>query len=177
MEQRYGFIHDEMDLKVLILFILSRLPAPVDKERLTDATLVCDDAIGYFEFSDCLTDLVSTEHVKFENGRYSITSKGLQNGNVTESGLPYSVRMRAEGSSAALSNKLQREAMITATHELRRRGGYTVRLSMSDGVGSVISMELLTADDDQTRRIEENFRKNAESIYSRIVQMLLDGEK
>ena len=173
MEQRHGFIHDEMDLKVLILFILSRLPAPVARDSLTDATLLCDDAIGYFEFSDCLMDLVKTGHVSLTDGRYLITNKGRENGNITESGLPYSVRMRAEGSAASLSNQLQREAMITASHEMRRRGGYTVKLSMSDGLGAVITMELLCADDKQAVRIEQNFRKNAESVYNKITELLM----
>lgn len=177
MEQRFGFIHDEMELKVLILFILRRLPCPVLYENLMDVTLLCDDGIGYFEFSECLSDLVSTEHVSVDEEKYFCTEKGRTNGEITEPNLPYSVRMRAEKAAAALSHMLKRDSMIIASHEMRQRGGFTVKLSMSDGVGPIISMELLSGDDKQTKKMEENFRKNAESIYNKIVNILLEEDK
>ena len=174
MEQRFGFIHDKMDLKVLILFLLRRLPAPVDRESLMDITLLCDDGVGYFEFSECLHELLETEHVSLENNMYLVTEKGRLNGEATESGLPYSVRMRAEKAAAALSGVLKRDSMISVSHELRQRGGYTVKLSMSDGIGPVIDMELLMGDDSQVKKVESNFRKNAENYYTRIVELLLE---
>ncbi len=51
MEERLGFIHDKLDIKILILFILRRLPEPVTFDVLRDLTL-CDDGIGYFDFAD-----------------------------------------------------------------------------------------------------------------------------
>jgi hypothetical protein len=177
MEQRFGFIHDNMDLKVLILFILRRLPGPVLYENLMDVTLLCDDGIGYFDFSSCLADLVSTEHVCLKDEKYSCTEKGNTNGEITESSLPYSVRMRAEKAASALSHMIKRDSMIVASHEMRQLGGFTVKLSMSDGVGTVISMELLSGDDKQTKKMEDNFRKNAENIYSKIVEILLEEDK
>ena len=32
----HGFIHEKLDIKLLILFILSRLPAPVDRGTLDE---------------------------------------------------------------------------------------------------------------------------------------------
>ena len=36
MEERRGFIHEKLDIKLLILFILRRLPAEIDPEKLSD---------------------------------------------------------------------------------------------------------------------------------------------
>ena len=177
MEQRFGFIQNEMDLKVLILYILRHIKMPVPKEDLIEVTLLCDEGIGYFEFTECLADLVSTEHVSEEDGAYTVTGKGRANGEAAESSLPYSVRIRADKASATLSLVLARDSMITASHEMRQRGGFTVKLSLSDGMGSVINMELLCGDDKDAKKMEENFRKNAESIYGEIVWLLLGGEK
>ena len=174
MEQRFGFIHDNMDLKVLILYLLKRLPAPVTYESLMDVTLLCDDGIGYFEFSECLAELVETEHVSLSDDLYTITEKGSLNGEITESGLPYSVRMRADKAAAALSHMMKRDSMIVTTHEMRQLGGFTVKLSMSDGVGPVISMELLTGDDKQAKKMDSKFRQHAELVYSKIVDILLE---
>ncbi len=174
MEERLGFIHDEMTLKVLILFILSRLPEPVERQELTDTVLLCDNAISYFDFSECLEHLVSTGHAELSRGLYAVTDKGRDNCEAAESILPYSVRVRAEKATYALASIQRRSAMIRASHEMRARGGFTVKLSMSDGVGDVLSLELLVGDEKQSAAIEENFRRNAESIYGSFINILLE---
>lgn len=174
MEGQLGFIHTEMDLKVLILFILRRLPGAASWDELTDMTLLTDSAIGYFDFTECLTDLVRTEHVEKGDSGYVITDKGRVNGEAMESTLPYSVRVRAEKAAAALANLQRRRSMIEASHELRTRGGCTVHLSMSDGVGPVLTIDILTADDVQSNKIERNFRQNAEKLYGKIVDLLME---
>lgn len=174
MDGRLGFIHEELDIKVLILFILRRLPEPVLHETLSDIILLCDSAIGYFEFTECIADLIRTEHITESKGKYIITDKGRQNGEVTESGLPYSVRIRAEQAATTLAHIQRRSALITATHEMRRRGGYTVKLAMSDGIGPIISLEILAGNDKQAMILEKNFKKNAESIYNKIINILTD---
>ncbi len=176
MEGRRGFIQTEMELKVLILFILRRLPEAAAWDELTDMTLLCDSAIGYFDFTECLADLVSTEHVEKTDEGYRATKKGRVNGETMESSLPYSVRVRAEKAAAALSNLQRRRSMIRASHEMRSRGGFTVHLSMSDGIGPVMELELLTGDDKQSELIEENFKKNAEKLYGKIVELLMEEQ-
>ena len=88
MENRYGFIRDKLEIKILILFVLSRLTEPVDFETLTDLCL-CDDAISYFDYSDCVNELIATDHIYFDGQKYVITDKGRKNGSVTETGIPY----------------------------------------------------------------------------------------
>ena len=174
MEGQLGFIRTEMDLKVLILFILRRLPEAANWDELTDMTLLCDGAIGYFDFSECLTDLVRTEHVEKKAEGYVITEKGRVNGEAMESTLPYSVRIRAEKAAATLASLQRRRGMIEASHEMRTRGGFTVHLGLSDGMGPILSMDLLTGNGKQAAQMEENFKKNAEKLYGKIVELLLN---
>ena len=54
---RFGFIHEKLDIKILILYILRRLPGVVDPETLLELCQ-CDGGIGYFDYSDCLSELV-----------------------------------------------------------------------------------------------------------------------
>ena len=51
MNERFGFIHDKLDIKILILFILQRLYAPISMDTLAELTL-CDDGISYFDEKD-----------------------------------------------------------------------------------------------------------------------------
>ena len=71
---RFGFIHEKLDIKILILYILNQLPSPVDAQTLSELVF-CDDGIGYFDYSDCLAELVETNHIEEKRGKYRITEK------------------------------------------------------------------------------------------------------
>jgi len=36
MEERFGFIHDKLDIKLLILYVLRHLPSEIDGEKLAE---------------------------------------------------------------------------------------------------------------------------------------------
>lgn len=172
MDARFGFIHDKLDIKILILYILQQLPLPVDGDTLADLTL-CDDGISFFEYAECLAELVQSEHITESDNMYKITEKGEKNGKVTESSLPYSVRLLAGRNAAKVATQMNRDAMIQTSHEIRSRGGYTIKLAMSDGLGPIIKMELLCGSDEEAKKIETNFRKNAEEVYQSVLSNLL----
>ncbi|MCL2842677.1 MAG: DUF4364 family protein [Oscillospiraceae bacterium] len=169
----HGFIHEKLDIKILILFILGRLGEPVDIDTLTDLTFV-DAGIGYFDFSECVAELLNTGHITETDGRLSITDKGLRNGQVAESRVPYSVRRRAEKKTAALVKIQRRNAMVKAEKENRLGGGLTVALSLSDGLGEILSMNIYAANDTQATAMVEAFTKQAEQIYGQVVALLVD---
>lgn len=172
---RFGFIHEKLDIKILILFILRRLPGTVDPETLLELCQ-CDDGVGYFDYSDCLSELVDTGHIDAVEGGYRITEKGARNAEAVESSLPYSVRAKAELLLAPVAAKLRREAMITTEHYMTD-SGLTTHLAMSDGAGEVIDMRLLVANEDQAKAMEKNFRRNAEDIYQKIIAMIGEEER
>ena len=175
MDERFGFIREKLDIKILILFILRHLPEAVSFDTLTELTL-CDDGISYFDFSECLEELVQTGHVSTNGLTYAITEKGVKNGTVTESGIPYSVRIKAEKKVTALSRALTRNSMISTAQTIRRGGGYTVTLSLSDGVGEIVSMDVFAINEAQANALEQGFIKNAEGIYNKLIDMILEEE-
>ena len=92
----FGFIHGELDTKILILYVLRRLPRPVDAQTLSDLCSF-DNGVSWFDYADCLAGLVDTGHVEALDGeRYMITEKGSANGEAAETSLPYSVRRKAD---------------------------------------------------------------------------------
>ncbi len=172
MDRRYGFIHEKLDIKILILYVLRRLPGPVDMDSLADA-VICDDGISYFVFADCLAELVDTGHVTYADDRYFITEKGVKNSDITEGSLPFTVKVLAEKNAAQLSTVLSRDLSIKTSHEEREDGGFTVSVSLSDGKGPIISMSLLTSTEEECITIEKKFRKRAEAFYGEIIEMML----
>ena len=167
---QYGFIHEKFDIKLLILFILRHLPSPIDGERLAELVLI-DGGINYFDYKICLAELVNTAQIEETEDGFRVTAKGSRNGEVLENTLPWSVRSKAEQVMAPVIEEMRRRDMILANHEMGE-GNVCVYLSMSDGVGSILDLRILAADEAQAKRIERNFRKNAEGYYNRFLQEL-----
>ena len=169
--ERYGYIHDELDLKILILYILRRLPAPIDRERRGERVLQ-DEGVSYFDYIQCLSELTDSGHSEHVEGGYAITEKGDRNAAAVESSLPYTARVRVDRAMEPIIRAMNRLAMIHATHSPLASGGVQVELSMGDGVGEIISLRLLAADEKQAETMEKNFRRQAEQIYTDLIEKL-----
>lgn len=170
MEERRGFIHDKLDIKLLILFVLRHLPSEIDGEKLSELILI-DGGISYFDYKECLAELVGTAQVEEREEGYLVTAKGSRNGEILETSLPYSVRKKAETAAAPVIEEMRRSAMILANHEICE-GGVTVYLAMSDGVGDIFDLKILAADEEQAKKIEKNFKRSAEEYYNRFIEAL-----
>ena len=168
---RLGFIHEKLDIKILILFVLRRFPAPVSFEILSDLVMV-DEGFDYFEYSQCLAELVRTGHVEQSENKYKISAIGAENVDTVESGIPYSVRAKAERKAQPLISRMKRDNQIVTSHEIQSNGLPKVQLSLSDGLGSIISMTILASDEEQAINIEKHFRSDAENVYHKIIKLL-----
>ena len=170
---RLGFIHEKLDIKILILFILRRLPDAVDHETLAELSL-CDDGISYFDYAECLSELIDTKHIDVVDGLYKITEKGDRNGETIESSLPYSVRKKAEKLVGKVAAKMRRNAMIKTVHTVGADGVTTLELGLSDDFGEIISMKMLVSGEEQAKLMEKNFRAKAEKMYNDIIELICE---
>ena len=176
MMDHFGFIHDELEIKILILFVLRRLPGAVDGETLRQLCMI-DSGVGYFDYADCLSELVENGNVReIEDEGYVITDKGARNAETVESSLPYSVRSKTQKLLAPVQEQIRRAALITAQHETDENG-CKVTLAMSDGGGEIIRLELLCADEQQAKTVKKHFRRDAEGYYQKIMELLSQDPK
>ena len=176
---RYGFIHDKLDIKFLILYIMTRVIAPIDLPTLADLAM-CDEGVDYFDFAEAVAELVHTEHLTLDDHKYAITDKGRKNGAICESSLPYSIRVKCEKSVSRLNGRLRREAQVRTELAPRPDGFFTLRLSLDDEHGNLLTLELLTASEYQSKRLSEQFRAHPDQIYNGILDVLLtdfDGKE
>lgn len=170
---RFGFIHDKLEIKFLVLYILTRAVEPLDFPTLTDLTM-CDEGVDYFQYVEALSELVKTNHLELLEGElYSITEKGVKNGAICESSLPYSVRMHADHELSLLNVRLRRNAQVRASRTPRADSGFTVRLSLNDDFENVMTLDLLAPNETQAQRLEDCFRQNPEKIYNAIMNAIL----
>ena len=170
-----GLIHEKLDIKILILFILRRLPKEVSPETLIELCQ-CDGGFDYFDYSNCLAELVETGHIDETEDGYTITEKGVRNADIVESSLPYSVRTKAIKLIVPVEEAMRRAGMITARHT-KEVSGWNVELALSDGQGEIIHLNILASDEAQAKQMERNFKRQAEKYYHRFVEMLSEKKK
>lgn len=173
---RHGFIHDKLDIKFLVLYIMARVASPIDFHDLTDLTM-CDDGIDYFDFAEAVAELVQTGHLTLEDGLYAITEKGRTNGAACESSLPYTVKRKCGVSLARVNGILRRNAQVRARVEDRPEGGCSVRMELDDNKGNLFTLELFCGSRDQAQRLAKGFRAEPERVYNDVITALLEGEK
>lgn len=168
-----GFIHDKLEIKFLILYITARVIEPIPFDMVLDLTM-CDDGIDYFDFSECLQDLVKTEHLTLsDSGLYAITEKGMRNSRICESSLPYSVRQRCDKNLETWNRKLRRQRQVKSSIEERPNGTYTVRLQLSDDKGGVMDLKLMVVDQPRAKAVAKRFKEAPEQLYGQIIQLLM----
>ena len=172
----FGFISGKLEIKFLILYIASRVVEPVPFETLQEVAM-CDGGVDYFGFSECLADLVRTEHLRVDqDGLYVITEKGRRNSAICESSLPYSVRMAAEQKLTLCNEQLKRRALVKTDLRSREKGGYEVSLSLSDELDELMNLRLLVTRQDMALELQKRFREGAEKIYAKILADLYGGD-
>lgn len=170
---RTGYIHDKLDIKLLILYLMARVAEPVDFPTLTDLTF-CDDGVEYFAYAESLAELIASGHLEEEEGRYAITEKGQRNGEACESSLPFSVRRRCDRNLARVNGILRRNAQVRTELLPREDGDTTLRLILDDDSGNVMTLDLLMVSPELANQLGERFRAEPEKLYHTILNQLLE---
>lgn len=173
-----GFIREKREIKFLILYVASRLVAPVPFETLQELVM-CDEGVDFFEFSECVSSLVETEHLtRSKSERYAVTPKGVENGRACEEELPYSVRLTADALIAEANRRLKREAQVKSSVVPRANGMYNATLTFNDDNGiPLMRLELAAPKEETANDLARRFQENPERLYNELIALLFEQEK
>lgn len=174
--KRHGFIHDMMDVKVLILFVTARASYPVSAQEIYELCYQ-DDCLSYFDVCTAIPEMVASGHLRqVEEDRYEITEKGKEDGAITADSVAFTVRQRAENAVARFNRQLRRNSFIKTHVVPRDNGEFSVVMSLDDEAGNLMTLELMAPDQRQAVRLGKLFETKAEIIYNLTMSELLDGE-
>lgn len=170
---RQGFIHESLDVKLLVLYIMGRVAAPIDFTTLTDLSL-CDEGVDYFLFAQAVEQLIDSGHLaKDDTGLYSITPKGRTNGGIMESSVPIVVRGRCDRALAKVNATLRRNAQITAQVVEDDDQRCHVELGLADDAGPIFALRLAVPATQQGQDMAQRFREHPEDTFNAILSCLL----
>ncbi len=175
--QRLGFIHDMLDVKVLILFVASRSNYPMTTQELYELCYQ-DECLSYFDICTAIPEMVKTGHLReLENGRYEITEKGKTDGELTADSIAFTVRQKAENAVEKFNRQLKRSSFVKTQILPRESGDFSVVMSLDDEVGNLMTLELVAPDQRQAVRLGRMFEKKAEDLYNLTMNELLTAEE
>ena len=174
--QRLGFIHDMMDVKVLILFVMSRVGYPVNVQQIYELCFQ-DDCLSYFDICTALPEMVESNHLKnVENDCYEITEKGRETAKLVEDSIAFSVRQKAENAVDRFNRKARRSSFVRTEMTQRENGDFSVVVSLDDEMGNLMKLELVAPNQRQANRLSRLMEMKAETVYNLTMAELLDDE-
>ena len=175
--RRLGFIHDMMDVKVLILFVMARVSYPVTVQQIYELCYQ-DDCLSYFDVCTAIPEMVQSNHLKeLEGDCYEITEKGRETGSLTEDSIAYTVKCRAENAVNKFNRQIRRSSFVKTQIIPRESGDYSVIMALDDEFGNLMTLELLAPNQRQAVRLGKLFEKKAEAVYNLTMAELLDDEE
>ena len=175
--QRLGFIHDMMDVKVLILYVTARSNYPMTGQEIYE---VCyqDDCLSYFDVCTAIPEMVKSGHLEeVQDGKYQITEKGREHGELTADSIAFTVKQLAENAVSRFNRQIRRQSLVKTQVVPRESGDYSVIMSLDDEMGNLMTLELLAPDQRQAVRLSRLFEEKAEMVYNMTMTVLLDEEE
>ena len=174
--QRLGFIHDMLDVKVLILFVTARSSYALTSQEIYELCYQ-DDCVSYFDVCTAIPEMVKSGHLQeTEDGKVEITAKGREAGQLTEDSIAFTVKQKAEAAVQRYNRHLRRSSLVKTQVVSREDGTSAVIMSLNDEVGPLMTLELNTPDSRNASRLARLFEDKAENVYSLIMLELLDDQ-
>ena len=149
--QQHGFIHDMLDVKVLILFVASKALYPLSLQKIYELCFQ-DDCLSYFDVSVAVPQMVESGHLeKTGEDEYVITDKGREQEEVTSDAIAYPVMQRA----------------LAAVD-------FSGVLGLDDEKSNLMTLELMAPTQTQGRALARAFSRRAEKIFQLVMTELLE---
>ena len=174
--QRLGFIHDMLDVKVLILYVAARSNYPMTTQEVYELCYQ-DECLSYFDVCTAIPEMVASGHLKqMEDDRYEITEKGRSDGALLEDSIAFTVKQKAENAVARFNRQLRRSSMVKTQIIPRESGECSLIMALDDESGNLMTLELMAPDQRLAVRLGRLFEKKAENVYNLVMAELLDEE-
>ncbi len=170
----HGFIRSILDVKILILYVMSLIEKPISAQDIYELCYQ-DDCLSYFDVKQAIPEMVKTGHLmEVEEDRYAITEKGRETEEITRDGIAFPVMQRAKTAVERRNRKNKREQFLRTDITQNENGDYMVHMGLDDLQGPIMNLEVFAPSLSQARRLERAYMRNAETIYQSVMIGLME---
>ncbi len=162
--------------KVLILYILNLIGNDIMQDHLFKIITSIND-INYFFFKQILTDLIDSKlvgaYTKEEEPVIKITSEGKNAYMLTKDVLPGLLKLKADNIFKKEFSSIEEESSVIAEFIPKNENNYTIKCKIVENNETIFEVRTFAGSRERAKRIVDNWKKNANSIYPEILNLLL----
>ncbi len=162
--------------KVLILYTLNKINSDITDDNLFKIISSVND-INYFYFGQTLSDLVETRlvdsYTKDKDTIFRITSEGKNALSLTKDLLPGIVKLKADNILKEKLLSIADESSITAEYFPRSENDYTIKCKIIENTETIFEVSTFAGSRENAKKIVDNWNKNANNIFPKILDLLL----
>ncbi len=162
--------------KVLILYLLNLINGEFKQDDLFKIITSIND-INYFYFKQVLTDLIYSNlvgsYTKDEEAVIRITSEGKNAYTLTKDVLPGIMKLKADNIFAKELSTIEEESSVIAEFIPNSENEYTIKCKIVENNETIFEVKTFAGSRDRAKRIVDNWKQNATTIYPQILNLLL----
>ncbi|MBS6252424.1 MAG: DUF4364 family protein [Clostridia bacterium] len=163
--------------KVLILYILTLIDGEIVQDGLFKIISSINN-INYFFFKQILTDLIDSKlvgvYTKEDEQVLKITTEGTNAYNLTKDVMPGLLKLKADNVFKTEFSNLEEASSIIAEFTPKNENDYTVKLKIVENNETIFEVKTFAGSRDMAKKLVDNWNSNANNIYPRILDILLD---
>ena len=161
--------------KVLILYILEAANKPLTNDVLYKLVLSAID-MNYFYFQQFVLDLINVNYIfsfqKEDQTLYKITEDGKRTLDLTLDLLPGIIKLKADTNLKPILDTSEEEKSVVAEFTPLSENNYTIVCKIVENNETVFEVKTFAGSRTQAKSIVDNWQKNAEIIYPKILSIL-----
>lgn len=175
--QRLGFIHDMLDVKVLILFVASRSVYPMTMQEIYELCFQ-DECLSYFDVCTAIPEMVKTGHLQQVGAdKYVVTEKGREQGEVTADSIAYTVKMKAMAAVDEFNSRTRKSNCVCTRIATAENGEMSVIMSLDNDSGNMMKLEIAVPNQKHAEKLSCLMEEKGEALYHMIINELLTAEE
>ena len=166
--------------KVLILYMLNKINKDIAESSLFKIISSIND-INYFYFSQALNDLAQTRlvdsYTKDKETIFRITSEGKNALSLTKDLMPGIVKLKADNIFKQELSNIEEESSVVAEYTPKNENDYKIKCKIVENNETIFEVSTFAGSRDNAKKIVDNWNKNANSIFPKILDLLLNSNE
>ncbi len=163
--------------KVLILYLLNLIKGEIRQDNLFQIITSINN-VNYFYFKQVLTDLIDSNlvgtYTKEEESVIRITSEGKNAYSLTKDVLPGIMKLKADHIFAKEFPSIEEASSVVAEFTPKSENEYIIKCKIVENNETIFEVKTFAGSRDRAKRIVDNWKQNATTIYPQMLNLLLE---
>ena len=165
---------DKNKIKLVVLFVLFNANRAITRDTLTEI-FIDADIVDLFVYNEVVTELLDNklieETIISVTPHYRVTLKGFETLESLETDIPEVIRQTAVKSTLEVLAKVRLDSQILTSLE-NVKNGVMVNCKVLEYNSTILSVDLLVANEEQALNAVKNFKENTQHIYDVIIGLM-----